>query len=277
MHNPTCQWDGCDRPAFARGLCQRCNMRARRAGTIHRYAAPPRVCDQCGDEFATGKNGKHRYCSEACQKASVESRRIARRIATLPRPCANCGEIIDHTQRSDAKFCSVRCQHSSWYAANDERLKAASAAWNRRNAAQKARANKLWYEANRERVATLNRAWREANVDKVREIGRDSAARRRARKAETVVEHFTFAQVWVRDEGRCWLCGESVDPDLIWPDPLGPSIDHVIPLVLGGSHTLANCSLSHLVCNLRKGTKIVAAPRLVGSEEESDAVATKPA
>jgi 5-methylcytosine-specific restriction endonuclease McrA len=42
---------------------------------------------------------------------------------------------------------------------------------------------------------------------------------------------------------------------LKWRDPLPPSLDHVIPLAREGSHTRDNVKLSHLACNLRKGTK----------------------
>jgi len=36
------------------------------------------------------------------------------------------------------------------------------------------------------------------------------------------------------------------------PDPLAPSIDHVIPLSKGGTNDLANLRLSHWGCNYSK-------------------------
>lgn len=188
-----------------------------------------------------------------------------------------CGLPIPGHIRSDARHCSIKCQQAAWYAANSERLKAAAREWNRRNPEQKAQASRAWYRANFQRVKAANNAWREANADKVREISRESSARRRARKAAVTVEDFTFEQIWLRDEGRCWLCGDDVDPSVAWPDSRSPSIDHVIPLALGGEHSLQNCSLSHLVCNLRKGVKLVAVSGPTDSEEESDAMAAKPA
>lgn len=35
----------------------------------------------------------------------------------------------------------------------------------------------------------------------------------------------------------------------------GLHIDHVIPLVKGGSHTLENVRPSHAICNLKKGAR----------------------
>lgn len=241
MHNPTCLWDGCDRPAFARGLCQRCGMRARRAGTISQFEAPPRVCDQCGSDFRTGKNGKHRYCSTECQVASVAARREARRVAELTRPCQRCGSAVSHTQRSDAKYCSVTCQQAVWYEANDEMLKARAGVWKKSN----------------------------------REMAKDSDHRRRALVRGNRVGRISYDEVWVRDKGMCWICGEMVDPDLPFPDPRSRSIDHIIPIVAGGAHAMDNVALSHLRCNISKKSKILDRLPSWASQEVVDAMASE--
>lgn len=59
-----------------------------------------------------------------------------------------------------------------------------------------------------------------------------------------------------RDGTECGLCGEQVDLDLSFPDPMSPSVDHVIPWSLGGTHDLANLQLAHLSCNCRKGNRV---------------------
>lgn len=55
-----------------------------------------------------------------------------------------------------------------------------------------------------------------------------------------------------RDGWRCGLCGGRVSKDRRHPDPLCPSIDHVIPLARGGTNDPDNLQLAHLRCNLRK-------------------------
>lgn len=278
MLNSTCQWPECGRPSFARGLCQRCNMRARRAGTLHTFRSPDATCRQCGRSYPEGTRSGKWFCSADCQALAARERRAARRVAILgDRECRTCGLLIPLSVRSDANHCSVKCQQAAWYLANDERLKAAAREWGRLNPEQRARAGRAWYERNRERAAQLAREWRAANPDRVRASSRESAARRRARLRNAVVEDFTFAEMWLRDEGRCWICSHSVDPSTAWPDPMSPSIDHVIPLALGGDHTLSNCSLSHLRCNIRKGVRILDRPGLPGSEEDPDAMAAKSA
>lgn len=39
--------------------------------------------------------------------------------------------------------------------------------------------------------------------------------------------------------------------------PGGPSIDHIVPRAMGGSHTLSNIQLTHLRCNIHKGARWV--------------------
>jgi len=59
-----------------------------------------------------------------------------------------------------------------------------------------------------------------------------------------------------RDGADCGLCGEPVELSLRFPHPMSPSVDHVVPWSLGGSHDLANLQLAHLSCNCRKGNRV---------------------
>jgi len=43
---------------------------------------------------------------------------------------------------------------------------------------------------------------------------------------------------------------------LAWPDPGSKSIDHILPLSKGGSHSQENVQWAHLVCNTRKGNRL---------------------
>jgi 5-methylcytosine-specific restriction endonuclease McrA len=36
------------------------------------------------------------------------------------------------------------------------------------------------------------------------------------------------------------------------PDPMSPSLDHILPLSKGGTHEPRNVQLAHLGCNVRK-------------------------
>lgn len=59
-----------------------------------------------------------------------------------------------------------------------------------------------------------------------------------------------------RDGWTCRLCGDPVSRRLKWPHPLSASLDHIIPLSLGGSPEITNVQLAHLRCNIRKGARV---------------------
>lgn len=83
-------------------------------------------------------------------------------------------------------------------------------------------------------------------------------ARRRALKRGAATgEPVIFEEIAERDDWKCHICGDLVDRDAHWPDPLSPSLDHVVPLVAGGAHDPSNVSLAHLSCNVAKGARLL--------------------
>jgi len=83
--------------------------------------------------------------------------------------------------------------------------------------------------------------------------GRDDL--RRARLLGAVREPIDRRAVFDRDGWRCGLCGGSIDQAAQHPDPLSASLDHVLPLARGGSHTYSNVQAAHLRCNVAKGAR----------------------
>ncbi|MFF0736896.1 HNH endonuclease [Streptomyces chartreusis] len=69
-------------------------------------------------------------------------------------------------------------------------------------------------------------------------------------------ERFAPKDVYDRDDWTCGLCQLPVDPGLPWPHPMSASVDHILPLPQGGSHTLANVQCAHLSCNSRKSDRV---------------------
>jgi len=78
---------------------------------------------------------------------------------------------------------------------------------------------------------------------------------RRAVKRGADAEHYTTAEIAARDKHRCQLCGGKVDMALRAPDPMSPTIDHIVPISRGGDDTKANVQLAHLGCNSSKGNR----------------------
>jgi 5-methylcytosine-specific restriction endonuclease McrA len=101
--------------------------------------------------------------------------------------------------------------------------------------------------------------WSPAYTKRSRISKRATAAiarhQRRLRTETAMAERFDPHEVFERDNWICGLCHTAVNPELTWPDPLSPSLDHVIPLAAGGPHSQANAQLAHWICNVRKGAR----------------------
>ncbi|HYH54013.1 MAG TPA: HNH endonuclease [Solirubrobacterales bacterium] len=86
---------------------------------------------------------------------------------------------------------------------------------------------------------------------------RDGYHRRKAiKKGASTGRPVLLTEIASRDDWTCGICEGHVDHGLIWPDPLSPSLDHILPLSLGGPHDPDNVQLAHLRCNVRKGAKV---------------------
>lgn len=95
-------------------------------------------------------------------------------------------------------------------------------------------------------------AWDRDHPDRLRE----RMQARRARVKGAFVEKVDLAELWLRDGGACGICREPVDSTVRHPDPLSKSIDHIVPLARGGLHEARNAQVAHLICNIRKGSRL---------------------
>lgn len=102
-----------------------------------------------------------------------------------------------------------------------------------------------------ERDRARSRAWSKAHGWTPAKQAADE--RRRARKLGATVETFTREEIFDRDGWRCGICHRAVDPTLLWPAPWSVSLDHIVPLSLGGEHSRANTRCTHLECNMVRG------------------------
>lgn len=64
-----------------------------------------------------------------------------------------------------------------------------------------------------------------------------------------------------RDGWACHLCGRDINPHAHRNAAEGATLDHVIPMVLGGQHVLGNLRLAHRSCNSRKGARVLPSRR----------------
>ena len=98
-----------------------------------------------------------------------------------------------------------------------------------------------------------------------RRKGEDARRSRRARLAGAAHEPYTLAEIAARDGAICGICLQAISFGLRHPDPLSPSIDHIIPLSCGGDDLKGNVRLAHLGCNLRRGNRMGWEPNATAS------------
>ena len=54
----------------------------------------------------------------------------------------------------------------------------------------------------------------------------------------------------------CGICGQPIDKSIKYPDPMSPTVDHIIPCAKGGSDDLDNLQLAHRKCNRMKSDQM---------------------
>jgi 5-methylcytosine-specific restriction endonuclease McrA len=84
------------------------------------------------------------------------------------------------------------------------------------------------------------------------ETKRDRRKARKVKQRGAQTEPVNARRVYERDQWRCGLCRRKVNQALRYPHPKSPSLDHVVPLAVGGEHSMANTQLAHLDCNRDK-------------------------
>lgn len=62
-------------------------------------------------------------------------------------------------------------------------------------------------------------------------------------------QRFKPIDIYERDKWSCGICHRKVNRNLKHPNPMSPSLDHIIPIALGGLHERKNVQIAHLSCN----------------------------
>jgi len=187
---------------------------------------------------------QRRWCLRNRERINAEQKRKyqAREIPSNLRPprqydhCAVCAKPVPDSRRVDAKYCSVLCERAIHII--------------------RKRARRLAGRESKEPPARLkarDQAWRTAHPEAVRGYSKV----RRALRQHVCAEQINAVEVFARDGWRCQLCGASTPPGLRGARaPLSPTLDHIVPLSLGGPHTYQNVQCVCSRCNSRKCAKV---------------------
>lgn len=195
-------------------------------------------CKKCGSIITKEKRSIQKgYVScEICSEKEKEQNEIQKERIKLMRffialgnlkteRICPCCEISFFSQYGSAVYCSEKCKR----------------------------------KAKRERFKERDPEKYKERVKKYRNHGNRHISR--AKKYGCDYEYgITLAKVIAKDNNICQICGKPCDrTSKEWGSAglLYPSIDHIVPLSRGGSHTWDNVQLAHLICNSYKSDNTV--------------------
>lgn len=277
-----CEHAGCGKefmaPKGGRFCSRQCVGAARRK---HPYREPhvgPHICqlDSCRKEYEpTGGNQK--YCSKRCW-------RIWARIRWGSQQCSICPAATEVWRDRDGQLRCATCS-SYWRAHGVERppIRIRATEERRRNDGlklcrrcdrdlphagfprdRKGKPRRYcisctkeylreWHDANPDKVASQRAAYRASKHGRAKIQA--ATVRKRARRRAAVVEEFDPVEIFERDRWICKFCKKRVSKKLKAPHPKSATLDHMIPISLGGKHERANVQLMHYGCNSAKHTR----------------------
>jgi hypothetical protein len=175
------------------------------------------LCGECGKSFLPFYRNQ-KYCSVICRtKKRRENQTKFWKPKLVYRICLLCGKKYRVKHSHKTIFCSRECA--------------------------------FVYQGKRLRDGKPRRLWRSGTSGRRHEI--------RAKALGLVYERFLPIEIYERDRFMCWLCGKKIKSSLRYPDPKSITLDHLIPLSKGGSHTRENVRSAHLECNCKKRNNFI--------------------
>jgi 5-methylcytosine-specific restriction endonuclease McrA len=199
---------------------------------------------QCSMFYCTGK---------ACKRGHISKRR------TITGQCLEC-EAITRAIWAKANRLKVNQSSSEWRANNREKVLAAQRKFDRKRVGQircSPEAKKKWAQAHKDRVNASARKWYWDNREQARErqigyrqdnpeVFRANARNRKARVRGAKGKHTKedVLALYEAQYGKCIYCTAKLGQKY--------HVDHVIPIVLGGSNDKSNLQLLCPPCNLSK-------------------------
>jgi len=137
-----------------------------------------------------------------------------------------------------------------WRLANPDKAKATQRAWRKANRERHRENGRRWYFSNPARQRELAARWEKENPDRYRDTRAATSRKRRARKKGAAGTHSADEanSILIAQRYRCAYCNADLRKKK-------PHLDHVIPIVRGGSNDKANLQWLCAACNMAKGAK----------------------
>ena len=148
-------------------------------------------------------------------------------------------------KRQWCKSCRLECARK-WRFTNRDKINESLRSWYNAHPGKNREYHEKWISENFLQNKESNRKWKMANKEKVRESRRNRRAREKACEGKITVTEWN--EVLEKYDNKCLCCGRG---------NIKLTMDHVLPLVLGGAHTIENVQPLCLSCNSKKYIKII--------------------
>jgi hypothetical protein len=178
-----------------------------------RLAKEPRICKTCRDDIDP-MTDRTTYCCNWCW--CMDKYKLPKK------PTARVCPVCELTHYRSRPCCSTKCSSIQYRQQPGYK--------------EKSRSNKkAWLQTpNGVRWKRLQRS------------------RRRARLSQVWDEDVDVVILADWQRWKCYLCNKPISSKIKYPDQRSLSLDHIVPLSLGGRHSYANCAATHLRCNSHK-------------------------
>lgn len=264
-----CRFRDCTEPVRRNGMCASHSHRMFVNGSCER------PCKTCGREIPLSAGVGQRYCSPECKPRCTfdgcaepcvgrglckEHYRRWKHNGSASRQCLTCGCEFPIGETRGRTYCSDECAPHCTAPGCEERAEGELYCPRHGNVVRQ-RGYLPSYDFECVECGTfVKRSYSEKSIKPNRRLCTECSARRYR-------DHRKFREaVIVSGSAECGICGELIDLTLEWPAPGSLTIDHIVPLVIGGSNEERNLQPVHQICNFRKG------PRLAIPQEGVDAL-----
>jgi hypothetical protein len=224
------------------------------------------ICKYCGKSFIPKAVDRITFCSRDCafkyraeQKAGRLKEREIQKEKEYKRICVVCGKPF--TGKPNHRYCSDKCRNRTNYLKykdsngyKNELRKKREAYVSKPIIIKKCKyCGELFSTTRKRQVFHSSRCAKKFYHKKQKN---NENHRRRANLNKVKYENINPIKVYESHNWICGICGKKINPKLKCPHPKSASIDHIIPISKGGTHTYDNVQPAHFICNSFKGDSI---------------------
>ena len=237
MANPTRTCPDCGKQIEGHPTKIYCSNRCKDAYNTKKRSAEGRdkraiTCKRCGAKSTKDRKSNPDYCEPCARQIAIEDykRRFTKnwpQCKVYFLTCTHCGRAFS-AKRHGKTYCSKACAGD---AARQSREPNTC-----RDCGDQAEPFKTYCKPCRTvRHKNSERAYKQ---------------KRRAVTRGVHADYINPRTIYERDNWTCGICGEPVDKRLNYPDYKSATIDHIIPVSKGGTHTHDNVQCAHWDCNV---------------------------